>query len=107
MSEPNSDPEQYTTIDTRAVEWDRSFNLKLGVDLGRLMLRKDPINGAEIRMIRYLKGIVNPEHTHPCGHGFLFWKANFVPTGAHMGPEHRYGFRRAKRWSMARPMKAT
>ena len=48
----NSDVEQYTVIDTKAVEWDKSFNPKLGVDLGLLILRKDPNNGAEIRMIR-------------------------------------------------------
>ncbi|MEX0762012.1 MAG: cupin domain-containing protein [Dehalococcoidia bacterium] len=70
-----STDEQFTVIDTTAVEWEDSFNPRLGVALGRLMLRKDPGTGAEIRMIRYPKGIVNPAHTHPCGHGI------FVLTG--------------------------
>ncbi len=87
MSEsiPNPGPEQYTTIDTTVVEWDKSFNPKLGVELGRLMLRKDPKNGAEIRMIRYPKGVVNPEHTHPCGHGI------FVLEGKLRTHEGTYG----------------
>jgi hypothetical protein len=48
-----TDYNSYYTIDTFAQEWDESFNEKLGVNLGRLMLREDPANGAEIRMIRY------------------------------------------------------
>ena len=82
----NSNPEQYTVIDTKAVEWDKSFNPKLGVDLGRLMLRKDPINGAEIRMIRYPKGIVNPEHTHPCGHGIFVLEGKLRTHRGTYGP---------------------
>ena len=86
MTDPNANPEQYTTIATRAVEWDRSFNPKLGVDLGRLMLRKDPKNGAEIRMIRYPKGIVNPEHTHPCGHGIFVLEGKLHTHRGTYGP---------------------
>ncbi len=66
-----TDYNSYYTIDTFAQEWDESFNEKLGVNLGRLMLREDPANGAEIRMIRYPAGVVNPEHTYPCGHGIF------------------------------------
>jgi quercetin dioxygenase-like cupin family protein len=86
MSEPNPNPEQYTVIDTKAVEWDKSFNPTLGVDLGRLMLRKDPDNGAEIRMIRYPKGIVNPKHTHPCGHGIFVLEGKLRTRKGTYGP---------------------
>jgi quercetin dioxygenase-like cupin family protein len=86
MSEPNPNPEQYTVIDTKAVEWDKSFNPTLGVDLGRLMLRKDPDNGAEIRMIRYPKGIVNPKHTHPCGHGIFVLEGKLRTHKGTYGP---------------------
>ena len=86
MSEPNPNPEQYTVIDTKAVEWDKSFNPRLGVDLGRLMLRKDPDNGAEIRMIRYPQGIVNPKHTHPCGHGIFVLEGKLRTHKGTYGP---------------------
>jgi len=86
MSEPNPNPEQYAVIDTKAVEWDKSFNPRLGVDLGRLMLRKDPDNGAEIRMIRYPKGIVNPKHTHPCGHGIFVLEGKLRTHKGTYGP---------------------
>ncbi len=86
MSNSNPGSEQYTAIDTTAVEWDKSFNPKLGVDLGRLMLRKDPKNGAEIRMIRYPKGIVNPGHTHPCGHGIFVLEGKLRTHRGTYGP---------------------
>ncbi len=85
MRDSSSSAEQFKAIDTTVVEWDKSFNPKLGVELGRLMLRKDPKNGAEIRMIRYPKGVVNPEHTHPCGHGI------FVLEGKLRTHEGTYG----------------
>lgn len=86
VSNSNPNPELYTVVDTKAVEWDKSFNPKLGVDLGRLMLRKDPKNGAEIRMIRYPKGIVNPEHTHPCGHGIFVLEGKLRTHRGAYGP---------------------
>ena len=50
------------------------------------MLRKDPKNGAEIRMIRYPKGIVNPEHTHPCGHGIFVLEGKLRTHRGTYGP---------------------
>lgn len=82
----NASENVYNVIDTGSTEWDRSFNPKLGVDLGRLMLRKDPKNGAEIRMIRYPKGIVNPEHTHPCGHGIFVLEGKLRTHRGTYGP---------------------
>ena len=63
--------------------WDKSFNPKSGVDLGRLMLRKNPKNGAEIRMIRYPKGIV--EHLAPCVHSHPGARANSARHGRALG----------------------
>lgn len=82
----NASENVYNVIDTGSIEWDRSFNPTLGVDLGRLMLRKDPKNGAEIRMIRYPKGIVNPEHTHPCGHGIFVLEGKLRTHRGTYGP---------------------
>ena len=38
----NAGENVFNAIDTGTTEWDLSHNPKLGVDLGRLMLRKDP-----------------------------------------------------------------
>ena len=66
-----SESERFHSIDTSSATWEDSYNPRLGVSLGRLMLRKDPANSAEIRMIRYPRGVLNPAHTHPCGHGIF------------------------------------
>ena len=71
MSQQDPSADEYYAIDTTTTEWEASFNPKLGVDLGRLMLRKDPRTSTEIRMIRYPQGVLNPAHTHPCGHGIF------------------------------------
>jgi hypothetical protein len=70
-SDNNAEANQYNVIGTKSVEWDVSHNPKLGVDLGRLMLRTDTTDGTEVRMIRYPKGVLNPEHTQPRGHGIF------------------------------------
>jgi quercetin dioxygenase-like cupin family protein len=50
------------------------------------MLRKDPDSGAEIRMIRYPKGVLNPEYTHPCGHGTLVLEGKLRTHHGTYGP---------------------
>jgi quercetin dioxygenase-like cupin family protein len=77
---------KYYSIDTRSEQWQESFNPKLGVALGRLMLRKDPRTGAEIRMIRYPKGVINPAHTHPCGHGIFVLEGTLKTHKGEYGP---------------------
>ena len=79
-------PEHFYAVDTKATPWEASFNPKLGVALGRLMLRKDPKTSAEIRMIRYPKGIVNPAHTHPCGHGIFVLEGKLKTHKGTFGP---------------------
>ncbi len=82
----NPDPDSYYSIDTRNTPWESSPNPKLGVDLGRLMLRVDPVSHAEIRMIRYPAGVVNPAHTHPCGHGIFVLEGTLRTHRGTYGP---------------------
>jgi len=82
----NGPREEFYAIDTHGTPWEASFNPKLGVSLGRLMLRKDPANGAEIRMIRYPAGVVNPDHTHPCGHGIFVLEGTLRTHKGDFGP---------------------
>ncbi len=78
--------DRFEAIDTRLQKWEASFNPRLGVSLGRLMLRKDPATGAEIRMIRYPRGVVNPAHTHPCGHGIFVLEGRLRTHAGTYGP---------------------
>ena len=86
MTEYDPSADEYYTVDVNSTEWEASFNPKLGVDLGRLMLRKDPRSSAEIRMIRYPKGVLNPAHTHPCGHGIYVLEGTLRTHRGEYGP---------------------
>lgn len=60
---------EFIAINTNHVPWEERFNEKLGRNLFRKTLFEDPETGAEIRLVRYPAGVINPMHTHPCGHG--------------------------------------
>ena len=86
MKQQDPSADEYYAIDTTSAEGEASFNPKLGVDLGRLMLRKDPQTATEIRMIRYPKGVLNPAHTHPCGHGIFVLEGRLKTHRGEYGP---------------------
>lgn len=86
MTPQDTSSDEYYAIDTAKTQWEASHNPKLGVDLGRLMLRKDPRTAAETRMIRYPKGVINPAHTHPCGHGIFVLEGTLKTHRGEYGP---------------------
>ncbi len=67
-----------TVVDTNAVPWQERFNERIGRALFRKDLYTDPQNGAEIRLVRYPAGVINPKHTHPCGHGMYVLEGTLV-----------------------------
>ena len=78
--------DEFTVIDTNTSEWGGRFNPKLGLAAPRLDLHLDRATGAEIRMIRYPKGVLNPNHTHPCGHGIFVLEGNLRTHRGTFGP---------------------
>ena len=72
------DPGQYYSVDTTSMPWSERFNEKLGRALFRKDLYLDPASGMEIRMVRYPAGVINPSHTHPCGHGMYVLEGTLV-----------------------------
>lgn len=77
-----------TAIDTNALLWEERFNEKIGRALFRKTLHTDPETGMEIRLVRYPAGIVNPEHTHPCGHGMYVLEGALRTHAGVFGPGH-------------------
>src|SRR5262245_2711161 len=71
-------PDKFYAIDTRSQPWEERFNERIGKALYRKNLYTDPENGAEIRLVRYPAGIINPAHTHPCGHGMYVLEGQLV-----------------------------
>lgn len=79
-------PGEYYAVDTAKMPWEPRFNEKLGRDLFRKMLYTDPATGAEIRLVKYPAGVINPQHTHPCGHGMFVLEGTLVTHKGSYGP---------------------
>ena len=80
------DPRTMYAIDTTAVPWEERFNERIGRALFRKVLYTDPENGAEIRLVRYPAGVINPRHTHPCGHGMYVLEGQLATHKGTFGP---------------------
>jgi quercetin dioxygenase-like cupin family protein len=79
-------PEKFYAIDTNVQPWEPRFNEKLGRDLFRKNLYTDPASGMEVRLVRYPAGVINPFHTHPCGHGMYVLEGQLVTHQGTFGP---------------------
>jgi quercetin dioxygenase-like cupin family protein len=81
-------PNEFYAIDTRQQPWEERFNERIGKALYRKNLYTDPETGGEIRLVRYPAGIINPAHTHPCGHGMYVLEGQLVTHKGTFGPGH-------------------
>ena len=97
--------DEFFSIDTSAQPWDERYNSKLGKVILRKDLYTDSETGAEIRLVRYPAGLVNPAHTHPCGHGLYVLEGDLVTHKGTFGPG-TFGVSRA-RSSAGRPLRAS
>lgn len=79
-------PDKFFAINTHEQPWEERFNEKIGKALFRKNLYTDPTTGAEIRLVRYPAGIINPLHTHPCGHGMYVLEGTLVTHNGLFGP---------------------
>jgi quercetin dioxygenase-like cupin family protein len=75
-----------TATDSARLPWQERFNEKLGRALYRKELYTDRETGMEIRLVRYPAGVVNPHHTHPCGHGMYVLEGTLVTHQGRFGP---------------------
>jgi quercetin dioxygenase-like cupin family protein len=81
-------PDQFYAIDTSQQSWEERFNERIGRALFRKNLYTDPETGGEIRLVRYPAGVINPPHTHPCGHGMYVLSGTLVTHKGRFGPGH-------------------
>jgi quercetin dioxygenase-like cupin family protein len=79
-------PSKLIVIDTHAVPWEERFNEKIGRALFRKELYTDPETGVLIRLVRYPAGVINPRHTHPCGHGMYVLEGKLATHVGTFGP---------------------
>ena len=76
----------FVAIDSNPLPWEERPNERIGRSLFRKELFVDPETGMEIRLVRYPAGVVNPDHTHPCGHGMYVLEGMLVTHKGTYGP---------------------
>jgi quercetin dioxygenase-like cupin family protein len=77
---------KFFAIDTLKMAWEESFNEKIVKSLFRKDLLSEPETGMLVRLVRYPAGVINPSHTHPCGHGMYVLEGNLVTHKGTFGP---------------------
>jgi len=88
FNDPSLSPVEFFAVDTNQLPWEERFNERLGRPLYRKNLYTDPETGGEIRLVRYPAGVINPLHTHPCGHGIYVLEGQLVTHKGTFGPGH-------------------
>jgi quercetin dioxygenase-like cupin family protein len=77
---------QFVTVDTATMPWEERFNEWVGRTLYRKILFADPETGVMIALVRYPAGVLNPGHTHPCGHGMYVLEGQLITHRGVYGP---------------------
>ena len=73
-------------VNTNEIAWEEHFNDKVGQAILRKELFSDPETGVLVRLVRYPAGVINPLHTHPCGHGMFVLEGKLVTHKGTYGP---------------------
>src|SRR5438477_10603239 len=68
----------FVAIDANKLPWEERFHEKVGKAIFRKELFSDPDTGMLVRLVRYPAGVINPAHTHPCGHGMYVREGTLV-----------------------------
>lgn len=76
----------FLAIDAARLPWEETFNEHVGKPIFRKPLFSDPETGMLVRLVRYPAGVINPQHTHPCGHGMYVLEGNLVTHRGTFGP---------------------
>lgn len=77
---------EFVAVDAARLEWEERFHEKVGRPIFRKELFTDPETGMLVRLVRYPAGVVNPRHTHPCGHGMYVLEGELVTHRGTYGP---------------------
>lgn len=76
----------FFSIDARQLPWEERRSPEIGAAIYRKELFTDPDTGMLVRLVRYPAGVINPAHTHPCGHGMYVLEGTLVTHKGTFGP---------------------
>jgi quercetin dioxygenase-like cupin family protein len=77
---------QFLAIDTASLLWEERYSDAIGKAIFRKENFSDPDTGMLVRLVRYPAGVINPAHTHPCGHGMYVLEGTLVTHKGKFGP---------------------
>ena len=80
---------QFVAVDANAKPWEEFTTKRVKQTLYRKFLFSDPETGALFAIMRYPAGVMNPSHTHPCGHGMYILEGRLVTHRGEFGPVYR------------------
>lgn len=80
------DTPKLISVDANKRPWEEVFNEHVGATILRKELFSDPDTGMMVRLVRYPAGVINPRHTHPCGHGMYVLEGTLVTHQGTYGP---------------------
>ena len=75
----------FFAIDANAMAWEKRMNPHLPAPIFRKVLHTDPETGVFFQIVKYPKGVINPNHTHPCAHGMYVLEGTLVTHKGRFG----------------------
>ena len=93
----------FLAVDTTEMPWEERFSEHIGKAIYRKEFFSDPETGMLVRLVADPAGVINPNHTHPCGHGMYVLEGTWSRTAAHTDRARSSGSPKVKAWSMAAP----
>jgi quercetin dioxygenase-like cupin family protein len=76
----------FFALDTQDLPWELRENPNLPAPIFRKLLHTDAETGALFQVVRYPRGVVNPDHTHPCAHAMYVLEGTLVTHKGRFGP---------------------
>jgi quercetin dioxygenase-like cupin family protein len=77
---------KFLSVDATAMPWEEYTTERVSETLFRKVLFTESETGVTIALVRYPAGIINPNHTHPCGHGLYVLEGRLVTHRGTFGP---------------------
>ena len=80
------DSRNFFSLDAGSLPWEERMNPHLPAPIYRKVLHTDSETGIFFQIVRYPKGVVNPDHTHPCAHAMYVLDGTLVSHAGRHGP---------------------
>jgi quercetin dioxygenase-like cupin family protein len=68
------------------MDWTERLIQRIGRSFHVKSLFNEPETGMSVTLLRYPAGLINPHHTHPCGHGMYVLEGRLVTHRGEFGP---------------------